>query len=387
MKGRQPAFFALLATIALVPFACKKPEPPPPAPPEVTITPVVQQDVPVYVENIGQTRGSEEVDVRARAQGFLEGIHFREGTFVKQGQLLYTIDPRELNAQLENAKGNQARAAASLARATQDVERFKPLVEKNAIPRQDYETALANQSAAKAMLDSSKAMVDQAGLSLGYTRIYAPVSGLIGKSEINVGNLVGSGQNTLLTSISKVDPLRVRFSVSERDYLEFARKYGVNKKTAAEIMSIELMLADGSIHPYKGELTFADRVVDPETGTLLLEASFPNPDGVVRTGQYARVRFATDIRKNAILVPQRAVQEMQATYSVGVVKGNKAEIRTVSPGARVGQMWVIEKGLEPGEEVIVDGIQKVKNGMEVKATAAPVTAQTANAAVVPAKEN
>lgn len=366
MKRRPLALASMFVALVLA-AGCAEKEVPPPALPEVTTTTVVQKDVPVYVENIGQTRGSEEVEVRARARGFLQSINFQEGTLVRQGQLLYTIDPRELNTSLEQARGSAARAQAAYVRATQDVERFRPLVEKNAIPRQDYETALANQSAAKAQVDAATAVVNQARIELGYTRIYAPTSGLVGKSEINVGNLVGSGQNTLLTTISKVDPIRVRFSVSERDYLEYSKKFG---RGVAQNTPIEMVLADGVTHPHPGHLTFADRIIDSETGTLLLEASFPNPTGVVRTGQYARVRFATDVRKNAILVPQRSVQELQATYSVAVVKGDKVELRTVTTGPRVGSMWVIETGLNPGEQVVVEGMQKVKNGISVKATLA-----------------
>lgn len=373
--------FSLITIIVLATFACGKEAPPPPAPAEVTMAAVIQQDVPVYVENIGQTRGSEEVEVRARAQGFLEGIHFTEGTLVQQGQLLYTIDPRELEAQLAQAKGSLARAEAAYVRATQDVERFRPLVEKNALPRQDLETALANQSANRAQVDAAKAAVDQATIALGYTKIFAPITGLIGKTEVNVGNLVGAGSSTLLTSISKVDPIRVRFSISERDYLEYVRKYGM--KGQARQMPIELVLADGTTHPHVGKLIFADRIVDPETGTLLLEAAFPNPTGVVRTGQYARVRFATEVRPGALLVPQRAVSELQATYSVAVVKGDKIEMRTVTPGARVGNLWVIEKGLNPGENVVVEGLQKVKNGAAVKASMAAMAVPQAE----PAKEN
>jgi len=233
--------------------------------------------------------------------------------------------------------------------------------------------------------------VETAKISLGYCRITAPITGLIGKSEVNVGNLVGAGSSTLLTSISRIDPIRVRFSISERDYLEYVKK--ARAAGEAKKMPIELILADGTVHPHIGYLVFADRIIDPETGTLLLEAAFPNPEGFVRTGQYARVRFATDVRPNAILVPQRAVQELQATYSVGVLNGSKVEIRTVKTGARVGSMWVIEDGLNAGDKVVVEGMQKVKNGMEVKATTVEATAAPAAAAPpaetasAPAKEN
>lgn len=384
----------LLVTTALGVTACgKKAEAPPPPPPEVVIAEVVQRDVPIYVENIGETRGSEEVEVRARAQGFLESIDFQEGWFVDRGQLLYTIDPRELTAQLDQARATLAQAEAAYLRATQDVDRFEPLVEQNAIPRQEFERALSSQAAARAQVDAAKAQADRSAISLGYARITAPISGLIGKSEVSVGNLVGAGQATLLTTISKVDPIHVRFSISEKDFIELANRYGRgdDARNRAQEAGIELVLADGSVHPYKGRLAFTDRLIDPETGTLLLEAAFPNPDKRLRTGQYARVRFVKDLRRGAILVPQRAVQELQATFSVAVVSGTKVEIRPVDPGARIGTFRVIEQGLKPGEKVVVEGVQKVRNGIDVKATLADESTEPAEseapAATEPSKEN
>lgn len=391
---RVTSSLLLLVLLSLGMAACaRKAVAPKPAPPEVVIAEVIQRDVPVYVENIGETRGSEEVEVRARAQGFLQSIDFQEGWFVDQGQLLYTIDPRELTAQLDQAKGTLAQAEAAYLRATQDVERFKPLVEQNAIPRQEYERALSSQAAARAQVDTARAQADRSAISLGYARINAPISGLIGKSEVSVGNLVGAGQATLLTTISKVDPIHVRFSISEKDFIELANRYGqgVDARNQAEKAGIELVLADGSVHPHKGRLAFTDRLIDPETGTLLLEAAFPNPDKRLRTGQYARVRFVKDVRKAAILVPQRAVQELQATFSVAVVSGTKVEIRPVEPGARIGTLRVIEQGLKPGETVVVEGVQKVRNGIDVKATLVDASAESTEPEVpadaAPAKEN
>ena len=369
-----------LAAVSIAFFFCscaKKAEPPPPPAPEVQVTAAVQRDVPIYVEFVGQTRGAKEVEVRSRVEGYLDTVNFEEGSFVRKGQLLYTIDPRPFQAALAQAKGQLAQAEAQLGKARQDVIRFKPLAEQNAIPRQDYDTALSRQLAAEASVEAAQAMVRQAELELGFTRISAPMNGLVGKTEINPGNLVGR-QNTLLTSISDIDPIHVRFSVSEQEYLLYIKaREKVSRGERSEV-PLELLLADGSAHPQKGRVAFTERTVDPTTGTLQLEASFPNPDKTLLPGLFARVRAAAEIRKGAVLIPQRAVQELQATFNVAVVgAGDKVEIRPVKPGPRVGSLWVIEEGLNPGERVVVEGLQKVRPGMTVKAV--PVAAEGAAA--------
>jgi len=373
-----------LALVALAVFAsvagCGEDAPPPPPPPEVQVAKVLQRDVPITIENIGQTLGSTEVEVRARSEGFLETVDFKEGSFVKKGDLLYTIDPRNLEATLANAKGQLAARKADLARAHQDVARYKPLVALNAIPRQQYDTSVAVESAASAAVDAAQAVVEDATIDLAYTKIYSPIDGLVGKTEVKPGNLVGRGDNTLLTTVSTIDPIHVRFTISEQEYLKYARAAGGTDPDKDE-RRFELVLADGSVHKERGTLTFADRIVDPTTGTLLLEAVFPNPDRLVRPGQYARVRAAVDIRKGAILVPQRAVRELQATFSVAVLgEGDKISMRTCKPGARVGSLWVIESGLAPNEMIVVEGLQKVREGVVVKPTVVAITENAAHAA-------
>jgi len=383
MMRRPVSRCRLLAPVVLVMFAAacsEKAPPPPPPPPSVQIAEVLQKDVPIYVENIGQTRGSTEIEIRARVEGILESVDFREGSVVKAGDLLYTIDPKPFEAALAQSKGKLAEAQAQLARANQDVARYKPLIAQNAISRQEYETAVALAKAAQATADAAQAAVTSAELDLGYTKIVSPIDGLAGKTEVNPGNLVGRGQNTLLTTISNIDPIRVRFSLSERDYLRFARAK-IDGNGGGGLPPLELVLADGSLHPFKGNVVFADRLVDPTTGTLLVEAEFPNPDQLIRPGQYARVRFATEVRKGAILVPQRAVSELQATYSVAVVgPDNVANMRTVKPGARIGSWWVIDDGLKPGDRVVVEGLQKVRPGMTVNPTVVQIEDDTAKAA-------
>ncbi len=263
---------------------------------------------------IGQTRGSTEIEVRARVEGFIETVDFKEGHPVKKGQLLYTIDSQPFEAALAQAKGQLAEAEAQLARATQDVVRYEPLVAKNAISRQEYETAVVVKRAAEAAVDAARASAERAQIDLSYTRVLAPDDGLAGKTEVYPGTLVGRGQSTLLTHISQVGTIHVRFTIPERDYLFFARRReerGASDQTPN--LPFELVLADGSVHPRAGRLVFVDRNVDPTTGTILMEAAFPNPGSIVRPGQYARVRAAVDFKKGAILVPQRAVSSCRAS--------------------------------------------------------------------------
>lgn len=348
---------------------CGKKEAPAPPPPEVKVATVLQQDVPVYVEAIGQTRGSTEIEVRARVEGFVESVDFKEGNPVRKGQLLYTIDPRPFEAALAQARGTLAEAEAQLARARQDVVRYEPLVAKNAISRQEYETAVAVQRAAEAAVVAAKAAAERAEIDLGYTKVTAPADGLVGKTEVYAGTLVGRGQSTLLTQISQIGTIHVRFTVPERDYLYYARRREEGRGSAArgESLPFELVLADGSVHPKPGRLVFVDRNVDPTTGTILLEAAFPNPGGIVRPGQYARVRAAIDLKRGAILVPQRAVSELQGVYNVAVVGGDDTvEMRMVKPAERIGTLWVIDSGLKAGERIVVEGLQKVRPGVKVK---------------------
>ena len=336
--------------------------------PGVKVATVLQRDVPVHVECIGETRGNTEVEIRARVEGFVESVDFKEGTLVEKGQLLYTIDARPFEASLAQAKAAVAEAEAQLARTHQDVVRYEPLVKKNAISREEYETAVALEKAASAAVDASKAVADRAQIDLNYTKVTAPEDGLVGKTEAYVGTLVGRGSSTLLTHISRIDPIHVRFTFSEKDYLEYARKRGSGtKEKEGPKTPFELILADGTVHAETGELVFVDRTVDPRTGTILAEASFPNPGLLVRPGQYARVRAETEVKKGAILVPQGAVQEVQGVYNVLVLGAeDKVEQRLVQPGQRVDPLWVVDSGLKSGEKIVVEGLQKVRPGVQVE---------------------
>jgi len=367
MRHRFSPTIACAVLISLTAaVACKKAPAPPPQPAPVKAATVLVRDVPIYLEAIGQTRGNTEIEIRARVEGFIDSVDFTEGTVVRKGSLLYTIDPRPFEAALAQAKANLAGAEADLQRAHQDVVLYEPLVAKNAISRQQYDTAVAVERAQASAVEAARAAVRSAELDLSYTRVLAPDTGLIGKTEVYPGTLVGRGQSTLLTQISKVDPINIRFTLPERSYLMAARRNEERGSTPDADLPIELVLADGSVHPHTGRFVFVDRNVDPRTGTILLEAGFPNPGGIVRPGQYGRVRAAVDLKKDAILVPQRAVLEMQGIDRVAVVAAdNTVEFRQVQTGERVGTLWVIDSGLKAGERIVVEGLQKLRPGVTV----------------------
>lgn len=373
---------SVLAAALLLPGACRKEEqaPPPPPPMPVNVAAPVVRDVPIQIELIGETRGNTEIEIRARVEGFIETIEFEPGKAVKKGDTLYTLDSRPFLASLAKAKATLAEAEAQRARAQQDVARYAPLVEKNAVSRQVFETSVAAEKAAAAAVDAAKAMVEQAEIDLSYTKILAPEDGLIGKTEVYAGTLVGRGQSTLLTRISRIDPIHARANIAERDYLELARRRMAAGETQPKEGNFTLVLADGKEHQHKGSLVFVDRNVDARTGTIMFEASFANPGSIVRPGQYARVRCEMDVAKGALLVPQRAVRELQGAYHVMVVGADGAVTqRLVTVAERVGSLWRIATGLKADDKVLVDGLQKVRPGMKVAPTVVPAEAETKQA--------
>lgn len=360
--------YVAVALTALSFASCAQRQEPSSAPPiPVEIAGVIVRDTPVYVEGVGQTLGSQDVEIRARVEGTLEEVLFTEGSYVTNNQLLYVLDRRPLEASVEQVRGALAQAEAAYDKAQRDVKRLTPLWEKNAVSRQMLDDAIAAERSTRAAVESAKGALENAEIQLGYTRIYAPIDGLIGKTEVKPGNVVGRGQSTLLTTISSLDPIHVRFSVSEQDYLAFRRDHLDDNSARNGARDVfELVLSDGSVYPLKGSAVFADRNVDAATGTLLLEVSFQNPDRLLRPGQFARVRVPVRTLSNALLIPQRAIQELQATYSVYVVRpDNTVEFRAVTPGPSVGGLQVITQGLEPGERVVVEGVQKLRNNAAV----------------------
>jgi membrane fusion protein (multidrug efflux system) len=352
-----------------------------PAPPKVPVSDVVQRDVPLGMEVVAQLSGQEDVEIRARVEGYLRSIDYTEGSEVKKGDLLFTIDDQSYRASLAQAQASLARAESQRAKAVLDVQRFTPLAKERAISQAELDNAIAAERSATAQVEAQRAMVQQARLDVGYARITAPVTGLAGRAERKVGDLVGRGESTLLTTVSTVDPIRVSVAITEADYLRFARglvaqkgrlpEPAENGAAGAASASAQLELADGSIHPHPGKLLFVDRAVDSRTGTLRIDLAFANPDKALRPGQYGKLRFTSETRRAALLVPQRAVQEVQGTYLVYVVgAGNKVEARKVKPGRKIdGGLWLMDEGLKPGEKVAVEGLQRLKDGAVVEPVA------------------
>jgi membrane fusion protein (multidrug efflux system) len=367
---------ALAAVFAL--SACSGKEAGPPPPVEVVVTEAVQKDVPVFLEMVGQTKGSQDVEIRARVEGYLDRFFFTEGAFVKKGDKLYQIDPKPFQSSLAQAKADLATVQARLDQSTITVNRLKPLVAQKAVSQQELDNALANQDAARAQVDASRARVDNATLDLGYTSIASPIDGVVGTTLVKAGNLVGRGESTLLTTVSQVDPILFRAGIGEAEYLRIARRAEeLRAARGDEKTKIQLLLADGTVHPESGRVDAIERAVDPTTGTLAVQFTFPNPDRLLRPGQYGRVRFEIEVRKDALLVPQKAVQELQNLYNLAVVgPDNKVSFRNVKVGPRVDSLWVIEEGLKTGEKVVVEGLQRIRDGATVSPkTAAPPSAE------------
>ena len=343
-------------------MGCSKgPQEAPPAP-AVEVMTVIQKDVPVYREWIGTLDGMVNATIRAQVQGYLIKQNYREGDFVKAGQVLFEIDPRTFQAALEQAQGQLEAQQARWTTAKANLARIKPLAEQNAVSKKDLDDSIGTEQSARAAVISAQAAVDKAKLDLGFTKITSPVDGISGLAKAQIGNLVGPGATEELTTVSTVQPIKAYIQVSEQEYIQSGR----NGEQKAEKLKAELILADGSVYPHKGTFGFADRQIDVKTGTIKVAAIFPNPGNFLRPGQYGKIRVATSVRKDALLVPQRAVAEVQGKYMVAVVGAdNKVDIRPVQTAERVDSLWVILEGLKPGERVVVEGIQKVRPGMPV----------------------
>ncbi|MDT4965321.1 MAG: rane fusion protein multidrug efflux system [Acidobacteriota bacterium] len=413
----------LVVIVAAVVGRTKKPAPPPSAPLQVDVAQVQQQDVPLYSEWIGTTDGMVNADIRAQVSGYLLRKAYTEGALVKQGQLLFEIDPRPLQAVLNQAKGDLAKSESMVQQAVTQLEqaeaqlgqansqlvqaeanqrqtqlnvnKYRPLLEQKAVTQQEFDnadqgnaatkaqvdvaksqikaaaaavgTAKSAIAAAKAQVQSSLAAVKTAELNLGFTKIVSPIDGIVGIAVAQVGDLVNPTSG-ILTTVSTVDPIKVYFTVSEQEYLDYAKRNSTPAELTAaqEQLELQLFLADGTAYPHTGRFYIADRQVDPKTGAIRMAGVFSNPENVLRPGQYGRVRAATSTQNSALLIPQRAVSQLQGMYRVAVVgSDNKVTMRTITPGPTVGQMWVIQDGLKPGETIMVDGTQKVTTGTTV----------------------
>jgi membrane fusion protein (multidrug efflux system) len=345
-------FFALFGLFATV-VSCKKDQTVQQQPVEVPVVNVTQKDIDVTEEFVGQTYGGSDIEIRARVQGWLLQRHFAEGTEVKKGQLLYTIDPLPYQTKVDQARGQLAEAEAILVKAKNDLDRIKPLAEMNAVSQRELVAAQGQYDASVARKKALTSGLENAQIELGYCRITAPIDGTIGISKADVGDFVGGINLLVLNTVSSIHSMRVRFSISEREYLAFRKRILAGEKINSEA---QLILSDGSLHPDKGQLNSANREIDPATGTLTLEATFPNRDKILRPGQFARVRMVVETLPKALLVPQRAVTELQGTYQVYVVdKENKLQIKVVEAGTRYGEDWIIRKGLEPTDRVALVG--------------------------------
>lgn len=375
-------FLALITTVLCV-AACEQ-EAPREAPPlEVAVLKVEARDIPLYLDMVGQTQGSVDIPIRARVDGVLEEMHFLEGRPVTKGQLLYVIDSRPYQSQVAEAEGRLAQARTGLAKASSDLDRIRPLAEMDAVSKQDLDGAIAQFEAAEGAMQAAIAQVDQAEIQLGYTRIKAPVAGLIGITQAKVGEYVGRSPNpVVLNVVSRTDPIRVRFSINEREYLQFRRRLAsemrnIDAKDATDA-GLQLILADSTIHPQRGRIVTFDAAIDPTTGTLTLEADFPNPERLVLPGQFARVRGMVEMRSGAIAVPQRAVMETQGLFQLAVVADdNTVELRRVVMGPRTDGLWIVDSGLQVGERIALEGLQRLRTGMSVVPTdpEASVTAE------------
>lgn len=377
-----------LACLAAIFFpACRKEKPAPPRTQEVEVVQVIQKDVPIIHEWVATADGLVNATIRAQVNGYLIRQVYKEGDFVKKGQLLFEIDPRQFKAALDQAKGELARQQAQHANAKANLDRVKPLVAQNALSRKDLDDAIGVEQSTLAAVIAARAAVENAQISLGFTRVTSLIDGIAGLAKAQVGDLVGPAvQGGELTTVSTINPIKVYYTITEQAYIDFMRRFsseatGLN---AARLLDIELFLADESHYPYHGTFYAIDRQVNVRTGTLRVEALFLNPRNLLRPGQFGRVQVHLGTRKGALLIPQRAVTELQGGYQVAVVGAdNRVDIRPVKAGERLGSLWVIDEGLKPGERVVAEGVQKVTKGVYVMPK--PFTLTTTSVPALPGK--
>ena len=362
---------AIVAILILLNFSCKEKEVKVMPPQKVEVYQIVPKTVPIHREFVGQLYGEKDIPIRARVEGYLEGIHFKEGTKVKKGDLLYVIDADPFKEDVVSKQSMVAQAKTILVQTESDLRRIKPLAEMDAVSKRELDMAQAQRDASVSSVEAAEAGLNISKINLSYTRILAPIDGIIGRTLAREGEFVGRDPNpVILNTVSDINTVRVQFFLSENEYLKVARAI-INhqekeEKEAEEIREIELILSDGTTYEHKGSFDFIDRNINTSTGTILIQATFPNPDGILRPGQFSRVRIKVQEAENTIIVPQKCVTELQGMYSVLVVNAeNKVETAQVEIGEKIDGFWIIEKGLKKGDKVILEGIQKVKPKMEV----------------------
>jgi membrane fusion protein (multidrug efflux system) len=363
--------YLLFAIFVLTFLSCKDKEPKVMPPQPFQVYEIQTKSVPIYEEFVGQIYGEKDIPIRARVVGFLDGIHFDEGEKVKKGQLLYSIDPDPLMQEVAAQTSMVAQAATVLVQTESDLKRIAPLAEMSAVSEQELDMATSQRDAAISGLEAANANLNIANLNLGYAKMYSPIDGIIGKTLAREGEFVGKDPNpVILNTVSALGNVRVQFFLSENDYLRVARAYidRTKKKISAsdETIDMQLILADGSLYPHKGKMDFIDRNVDASTGAILLQATFPNPDRLIRPGQFARVKVKIRQAKDAVLIPQKCAKELQGQYSVFLVNAeNKLEAKKVILGERYGEFYIVKEGLKRGDKIILEGLQKARSEMEI----------------------
>jgi membrane fusion protein, multidrug efflux system len=366
----RPKTMSIVCGLLLTILSCSKEEATKvaPPPPKVTVIVTSAQEVPLYQEFVGQIFGLNDIAISARVEGFLEGIHFQEGSEVEKGQLLYTLESQTSKEKVAAQMSRVAEAKTISVNAKGELGRIKPLAEVKAVSQSDLDTAVAMYEASLSSVEAARANLRALQIQLGYAKIYSPISGIIGKTQAKVGDFVGRNPNpVILNTVSQVDTVLVNFFITESQYLEFARLRAQAAPARQEAKQFELILADESVYELKGKADFLGREVDPTTGALLVQASFPNPEKLLRPGQFAKVRVEVEVVEDGILIPQRCVSELQGLFSVFVVGSNSTvERRDVKVGPKVKEFWLIVEGLKPGEQVVYEGLQMVRDGTVVE---------------------
>ncbi len=369
---------AICAAMAVMAAGCEKPAAPgAPPPPDVEVVAAITKNVPVYGEWIGSLDGYTNANITPQVTGYLIKQNYREGSYVHKGDVLFEIDPRPFQAVLDQAKGALAQARAQLDLANINYKRDEPMAKLHAIAQSQFDTDAQTKAQSEAAVVSAEANVESAALNLGFTKVLSLIDGIAGIAQTQIGNLVT--QQTTLTSVSQVQPIKAYFSISEQEYLAMSDriKGSIDMLAATNPEPLQLTLANGNVFPQPGRIVFTDRQVDGQTGTIRIVGAFPNPGNILRPGQFAKVRALTGNNPNAVLVPQRAVSELQGSYQVAVVgSDNKVEIRKVMVGDRTGSLWIIRDGLKAGEQVISEGTQKVREGSTVKPKLVPISSDT-----------
>jgi len=339
---------------------------------DIPVFEVFQKQMPIYQEFVGQTYGESDIAIHARVEGYLMGMHFKEGSEVKQGQLLYTIDPTPFEEKVAGQASNVAEAETYLTKAQNDLIRIEPLTKTGASSLKDLDAAKASVEAAKAQVDAAKAGLRGSQIEKGYTRVTSPITGIIGISKAKEGDFISRVSSGVLTTVSDITKISVRFSITEAEYLYFSRNLAGLSNREEKYKGVQMILADGSVHPYKGSVDFMDREIDPTTGTIQLQATFPNPEKMVRPGQFCKIRAVMEVKDSAIFVPQRCVIDMQGISQVMVIDAmDSVRIRPVKLGKEVGNLYLVDEGLKPKDRVVLEGLMKVKPGMKVKPMALP----------------